>query len=534
MVAKSKKMKCCGFAIAIIHILISVYGDNQIFNSSHIWKEPLYLAFKPIACFLIVLFWCKFMQIAEEIKHKNSDALQFTKVFIFYFSIMMFFLLLTWPGVWRSDDANILSVIVNLKFCYWHHWLTDAFYIISLSIIAVPVGIVIIQLIIISLIVAFIVTETKAVITSKWTNLLYIPFFLPTIIDSNLNPLRSSLLAFFEVLFIFLIVRKKVKKEKLSTFDVVSWSLLISVIAMWRTEGIYYLVLGPILIAIVLLKYTKLRKILYITIISILLCMGIRKVQSTDPQAGIYPLSAVISHLEAIVTSDYRTDDKEADMKAIYDVFPGWSGTNYHYGLYLVKVSTPKTDEAFDKRVAALEKVYIKMILHNPEIYIKDSVKLFLRTNSMWPPTGSGTMIGDSSSAFDKGYTYGTLAKNRYGTYKLITPINKRVRALTIRILECRGVHDYFDISIMSSILYNVLPSLIILIVAMLCGLVKRNKYAFFIAGFLLVRPALVFATAPVEYFMYYMPTYLSGYLFFIYWLILRKTKCREIGAKDD
>ena len=151
--------------ISIIHIIISIYMDNIIFLPDRLLTNTIYLCIKPFSILAIVSFWrfvCKLLSDKDD-----SYTRTFMKHFIIYFSIMLVFLLLTWPGVWRNDEPLLLQKDIGLVFNGWHHWLTDAYYIWALGIIGFPTGIIIVQNILRSIMFAYTISNVESLLSES-------------------------------------------------------------------------------------------------------------------------------------------------------------------------------------------------------------------------------------------------------------------------------------------------------------------------------------------------------------------------------
>ena len=88
---------------------------------------------------------------------------------------------------------------------------------------------------------------------SKMVYFLYIPFLLLPVLDHNLYPLRLTLYSYIEAFLICqLIFIKKLGKNNKANLLVLS--VLLILLCSWRTEGMVYLILVPILFLILLKK----------------------------------------------------------------------------------------------------------------------------------------------------------------------------------------------------------------------------------------------------------------------------------------
>ncbi len=357
--------------------------------------------------------------------------------------------------------------------------------------------------------------------------LLYIPYLFPSIIDGNLYPLRASVITHLEIFFVMTIYFYFLSKDNIKNYTYICWAVLISILATWRSEGIYYVILAPILICILLYKQINIKKIIVMWLVRIMCVCGINNVQKyNNPDQSIYSLSMLVGHLEALVT-DENTHITDEEMEVINDVFPKECGTDYHPTGFVAVVGDMniRNDEDFPQKVSELQRLYFKLILRNPSAFIKDCWKLFEKTSLTIHNVD--VLCANTVAAFDEGYdqVYSTIMTNAHDNYYFVKPWSLDLRKKVVSILECRHFDNYGEAYPIHLIFYNVLPNIIILAICIIIGAIKRKKELFFISGFLLVRAGIVFVAAPVWYVMYYFPTILSSYVMLTVFLLNGKNK---------
>ena len=82
----------------ILVALSSILTTNASGEFFHVkTKFILYVTIKAVVILLIAVFWWYVIELFVQIKNKNKKIIAFTKYFLVYFLIMLFFLLLTWP-----------------------------------------------------------------------------------------------------------------------------------------------------------------------------------------------------------------------------------------------------------------------------------------------------------------------------------------------------------------------------------------------------------------------------------------------------
>lgn len=104
------------------------------------------------------------------------------------------------------------------------------------------------------------------------------------------------------------------------------------------------------------------------------------------------------------------------------------------------------------------------------------------------------------------------------------------LRNAVISILEgYDNTKEGLKTNISFNIFYNVVPSIIIMIIVSIFCLAKKKFIMPLILGIQLIKTLAIIITAPDCFFMYYLPTYLTGYFIamvcLIAWLYNRNNK---------
>lgn len=99
------------------------------------------------------------------------------------------------------------------------------------------------------------------------------------------------------------------------------------------------------------------------------------------------------------------------------------------------------------------------------------------------------------------------------------------VRNATIDILEGHNIKDSSKTNITFNIFYNVIPSMIIMIIISIICLIKKKFIMPLIFGMQLLKAFAIIYSAPDCFFMYYLPTYMTGYVILTMFIICLKDK---------
>ncbi|MBP5383776.1 MAG: hypothetical protein J6Y57_02255, partial [Lachnospiraceae bacterium] len=279
-----------------------------------------------------------------------------------------------------------------------------------------------------------------------------------------------------------------IRKRPLSKSKAVLLLLLGAILTQWRTEGIYLLVLLPILMLFV---YHELRS--RKTFCIFLLVMLFIQYLVSVPQNGLVARemgAAADDRMKPFyaytITNMFRNGlDREANAEdlAIVDRYLALDkidAINEYYGdinyedvliLYqegFVGVREEAGVTEFFEYAAALKRIF----LHNPGVFLK-------------------TRIGAFCYA-----------------------------AMPYHIETGNGIVS-LGISIVKSLSYNLFIPLILIAVFCITALFKKRWFSFFLTGGVLAHWFIVFILAPASYFKYYFPVYITAY-FYLLLLILQ------------
>ncbi|WP_455541849.1 hypothetical protein [Intestinibacter sp.] len=565
------KLDKTGFIISIIHFMIGIFTDRLFFNVQVIgtdyYSTAVYIILKVMYLILLVSVWQIILSTLRKIKQKDKSIINYLEISTVYFIIMMVFLGLTWPGVWRGNEFGILNGVVDFHIDIWQHYLTSIFYTLCLMLIPIPSGIIIIQNICISLVVGYIIHKIYCYTGRlKFALLMYIPFLMIPIIDQNLYPIRNTLYGYIELFFLFNILFFKYENRKIEKKNIAMFAVLITILSTWRSEGIYYIVLGTSAILLLFNKnFEKECKSKFIIMVLILTAVFYlpQKIFINMAFGDKYEISSIISPIYDVVKSEV---EKTTNIKTKQDTTKQQKSKNNSNGKYkkAIKETISKNEDLsnIDKvldvefllenenglnaywsknktlirevytsnEYSKFKKSYLKLIKNNFGAFLNERGELFMKTNAQrdW-----NIFVGNTANLYSK--KYNTSKKHKAFREGLYTnPINIELRKNTILALEC-GTKDY-KANENFKYIYNLIPAIIVLVIITI-GSLFMKKYAITIVSLLtLIRIPLVFATAPRALFMYYFSIYLIGTVlgFLVIWSFLYKiiNKNKEITTK--
>ncbi|MBQ6364132.1 MAG: hypothetical protein IJI62_09015 [Lachnospiraceae bacterium] len=532
---EKNKERILPLAVAFGHFLFTFIGDVLIYQTQGAgeipYRTPLYLAAKCIVLVLLIAGW-----------RAVFSGIDFRKLRygLPYFLIMMALLLVMWPGIWRFDEMQVINWVTNGYVFYWQHWLSSLYFLVCLELIPIAGGILILQNLLIAMIVGHILNRMEGIIGRKWCIAAFVFLLLPAAVDNNLYPIRSSVAAYLELYVLFTITFAICTGEQLSFKSIAALAAATGVAAAWRPENLVYVVLIPLILLVV--RKADLRKMLLFLLVTFLLFAGISRVQNQGLEHGQtehgyrdkerYTLSGIMWPLGELIKTDFRSDDPEGDIEIIDRVLSvemireSNAHDAYWYG---------GLGEITEENLAAVEKVYVKLILYNLPSFIRERITFFFRTNGFGEKPDMFTMY--SAHVFDPDYTeleqINPEAAEFYSSFKqrysLVRPPSITIRRLLVSTLEGKRVTDYAESSLGGLwLFYDVVPILVLLLVLAVSQAFRKKWTPLLLVLPVFAKTGLVIATAPWTSFMYYFSAYLSGGLLALFLL------ARVLQAKHE
>ncbi len=517
-----KKEKCDKlFKILYILFWTIIFFNSFVFEknffifdmNSYKWK--IYFFLKLSFLIFIVLAAKYFYDLSLQIVKRNITKIHLSIVSLIYFTFCMIMLIFYYPGSWKWDEIWILYALDNFVIGTSQHFLTSVLYSWGIMIFGSPVGIIILINALISIFLGYCASEIRVIYkTNKSMIIFIIPFMiLPPVIDNNMYPLRHSLYAYLCMLLFLLpiidIMKKRNRKLKIFTIrKIIGYIVLITLVSVWRNEGIYYIVF-PIVLLIFFRHYITPKKKLVLLLCPIICAFCVSTCQqrlsntwNPDRNTIIVTLNLFYDLMESGQLSQHEINDinKVLDVKKLKEegVNSVWNG--------LIKDGKYSPEE-----FSQLKKIYILNVLKHPLKLAKIQWPIFKRSNGNIK-FFSEAVFGDVN-IYNEEFLKTERGKNyiEFLNYPGIRVISENFRDLYRKFILLLKDTTSGEVSNLHRIVYSCYFSIIVTIIYAFVLLIKKETDLFVFVIFSLGRLPIVFFTSPDSAFMYYYPNYIIG-----------------------
>lgn len=516
----------------------SFYTDKLIFNSSGIsvLGVPRILVIKLVYLLFISFGVNKIFNLF--LKKHQEERKRFLKYFISYWCIMLVFVISTWPGVWRWDELEILYNMVNWDLTLWQHYLTSIYYMIGFMLLPLPGGFILFQVTLISIIVAhtieFIGENIK---NNKLCYIMFIPFLLLPSIDQNLYPIRMTLYTYIELLYLVIIAKLYKHKNVINHREIVIVSFLSAILCSWRTEGIFFILITPIIFWTLLKEKVTFRVKIMLTTLSVL-CSAVliypQNYLANKYGSDNYKVSAYVEFLDDLIKVENVENPMGSELQKIDKVLSVekfCSSESGEIAFWNGGVRNGFTDSEYKE----FQKSVLNLIIKHMDTYILERIDLLGKTSGLHK-NYSNTVWGVMDYYRESMDNFNSEQIRKYNFFKnefeYNTPINMQLRKNIISILESRNLEDYNKTIWTYGINFNLFIPIFVVLLVWVNSIFKKKYLRITICTILLLQTGVVFLVAPAPYFMYYFPIYLGGYILLCYKLI-KKIESRKEKEKS-
>ena len=422
-------------------------------------------------------------------KNETAKALrEMLKCAAFYLPVMAVILFVKLPeGFLSNDEYAIAADAIGLIHDTWFNYMTVYYYIVSFMLFPVKTGPIIMKVLIELAVIGYCVYRSGNYFGKKAGMFMYILFLLYPLIAYTTSAHRLPV-----YFLIYLTLFVKLCFDRLEKKDI-TWPAAIllmftgAVLTQWRTEGIYLLVLIPILLMIVYMRFRDKKAAVFMIV-----CYLCIQYVLSIPQNGLGSENlggAANDRMKPFyaytITNMYRngldTDKNGADLEAvdryislesIEAINAYYEDINYEDVLILIKEEFGGVREDADyTQYWEFTEAVRRIIINNPDVFLRTRWGAFCYSALPFKVTFSGT-----------------------GLRELVS----------------------FGISIVKSVSYNLFIPVIFIAVFFIYSLIRKRWFDFFVSGGLICHWFIVFILAPASYFKYYFPVYIMAYFYIL------------------
>ena len=504
--------------LAVIHQAVTGIADLKIFTVPVSANPVDYVTCKISACIVswafFYMLWQLFIEKDGLIKGRQGTRNTVSRVVMKalpYLLVMIPVCMFKLRGGYLSNDETLIyENAVTLTHYTWFYYITTYYYIISLMLIPHMYAPIFVKLIIEYLTIGYVVLRSSDYFTARQSGffikkpvkigygaLIMLLFVLYPVIAYTTSAHRLPIYFLLYLLLITMLLFDRLEQAALTIPRLLTIIILGCILTQWRTEGIYLLVLIPVL---VLLCYENIqltgkrtlrlkdKKVFVISLIIYLICQYVISI----PQNGLMAKeigAAADDRMKPFyaytITNMYRNGldkNKNADDLAIVDKYislESLDAINDYYGdinyedvliLYqpgFVGVREEAGVTEYYDFVLALKRIF----KNNPRIFLRTRIGAFIYAALPYHISYTGTDLRSLIS---------------------------------------------LAFSVVKTVSYNLFIPLVILLFLCLYSLARGRWFTFFTTGGLLAHWFIVFILAPASYFKYYFPVYIIAYLYLL------------------
>lgn len=462
--------------------------------------------------FSIILFSITYyaLYFIEQLIRRNTFYTRWLKYSSLYFLIQLPLFILIYPGYWVWDELYVLRNAQVYSTEAWQNIFTNLYHTFCLYIIPTGVGIVVLQMVGASIVVGYLLSKLRETLHRPWLALIAgIPFLFIPILLNNLYPLRLTAYSYVEILILFQLLLLFLHKLHIRRpFLYFFWtSTFIVLLSFWRTEGIFFLVILPLLFfklklhaGFPRLSYQSCILILYILIIVSGSLFATR--HTADPK---YQLTSTINPLSMMLQYELKGDNLQEDLKAIDKVIAvKLLKDNPSYADIGALWKGPRPD--FQNHMSEYYKAYFSIVKNNFDIFMTARLQTFAATNSLdskFPPhIGTGTSPTDSELTYAFNHFH---ENNRFSQ-----ALNNDLKLSVTRFAILTNNNDEL-VQPFASIVWSIIPTIFLLSISIVYALWRKRFAWLLIFSLLLLQAVVIFFTTPANFFMYYIPVYITA-----------------------
>ena len=511
--------------LAILHQVFTYLMDERVFVVPVSANPVDYVICKVCAFIASWFFFYALWQLTIDKNRKDNTITRVIKAALPYLIIMIPVAVIKMRGGYLSNDETLIyENAVTLTHYTWFYYITTYYYIICMMLIPHMYAPIFIKLLIEYLVIGYTVLRSGDYFRARSNEpflkkpfkigygcLIMLLFILYPVIAYTTSAHRLPIYFFLYLLMVVMLLFDRLEHASLTLPRLITLFFLGAVLTQWRTEGIYLVILVPVLMFItydtltIREKHIKIRRKKPAVVLTVIFL--IMQYVISVPQNGLVAREMGAAADERMkpfyaytITNMFRNGldrERNAGDLAIVDRYialDSIDAINDYYGdinyedvliLYqpgYVGVRDEATITDYYEFTAALKRLF----KNNPQVFLRTRIGAFFYAALPYHITFTG-------------YSPKALAG--------------------------------FIVSIIKTVSYNLFIPLFIIVFICIHSLIRRRWFSLFITGGLLAHWFIVFVLAPASYFKYYFPVYIIAYLY-LFLIIIAGVYNRKHSAK--
>lgn len=522
-----KKYRLSILAAYIQWLVTLVLGVDRLFFD-YTEENLTFIVVKGLMLVFLIGIWCLGTWVYYGIKAKDALITRAFLIFTVYALILSLILVIVWPGMWSWDDVGILIEDSGYRLFPWQHILTGIFHMVFLSIIPCPGGVILLQNLVCAICVAYVTVNLEIAfnlyIKNKYADIILklLPFLLFPVIRYQFSGYRMGLYVYLE-LVILTMMFCHIKKTNWTMIELVLFGLLSGIVAVWRTEAIFYI---PIVaVFVILVRSINIRRKLLVLISMVGVFLITNYVQNRLSGSNEYQMLATVGPCTAVVSEAIRNNSAEdleliSAVDRVLDVnviasSPGLIGRELYWSGTLVREGY--TNEDYE----AYKEAFIKLCMQYPGEAIKERMNMFLDASGVHG-ANNNALIKASAGLFRDDeewttyWTYSAAESFNEASWSANKPVFNNIRRRFITyIIGLQNRNE--DVYPLFYLMWTPFIPMLTLIIGWFYSLVKKKWMYLLPLTAIVVRIPVVILSETSGWLMYFLPMYLCGYVLLVY-----------------
>lgn len=524
---KYLKVKKIPIAIALIQwFVFTVFQMDRLFFQ-YDYETKYFVVTKLLYLLFLLLAWCFIYEVVKKIKAGDKNWRRGFFIFNIYFSVMMCFLLILWPGIWAWDDIWTLDRLSHYdQWDAWQHVITGVYQDVLLQMLPFPGGVILLQNVIISLCVAFVVTKLEIIfgigmMKNKALDIVVklLPFLLPPVLSYQFSGYRIGLYVYLELVMLVMMIGVQNDKKEWNIGYLSLFCVLGTLSAVWRTESFFYLPCALLIVVFADKRVLSSRKKMLCILMLTVGLKTLNTLQSNELGNANYQVVSLIRPCtELVKAADDREDadvlgdiDRVINLEVIHSN-PTMNGEALYFNTAVVRADYK------DEDYKVFLKAFIKLSIKYPKVVMAERWNVFINGSGI---NGACVTNGSSATLFEVENENAAAKFMQNVDWVANKPVFKTARKTLINALGMRiRKEDGTYLGVLQRLVWNSIIPELILLYAWLKLLIRKKWRWLGICTAILIRIPVVILTQPAHWFMYMLSFYFLGYVFLIYGIL--------------